>query len=78
VLLCNQQGLKIYSKLYLDLQALRLSGSTTFWVEAICIDQEDPGELSCHIELLEHIYRQATRLVLANPGVWKAGECQDY
>lgn len=49
--------------LWLDLQCLKsLTEKQTFWIDAICIDQNNTIERNHQVELMGQIYRNASRV----------------
>ncbi|KAM7220200.1 Heterokaryon incompatibility protein (HET) domain containing protein [Rhypophila decipiens] len=67
---CDGRDRYINRNLYqalLSLQRLEESANRLFWIDALCINQNDIAERSSQIELIFHIYR-AARNVIVWPG----------
>ncbi|EEU34771.1 uncharacterized protein NECHADRAFT_82369 [Fusarium vanettenii 77-13-4] len=61
---CNGSPRPVTSNLALALRALRFSSRPrVLWVDAICINQEDPGEKAKQIPLMREIYASATSVL---------------
>ena len=58
-LYCNERPLPTHPVLNLALQALRSSGQTTFWIESVCVNENDPADRLHHAALGEMILRKA-------------------
>jgi hypothetical protein len=56
--------------------ASNLLGSKVF-IDAVCINQLDPDELDCQIQLMRDVYRNA-RKVIAWQGAWDSEEHPDH
>ncbi|MCJ1405295.1 hypothetical protein MMC11_008522 [Xylographa trunciseda] len=66
-IICDDQALPVTKSLFTALKEIRrsLEGeddevAMTFWVDAICIDQENLAERAQQVRLMEQIYRQAS------------------
>lgn len=66
VLLCNGQGLRIDSVMYHTLEKLRSLSCYALWIESICVNQEDPDEMSYCAGLREQIDEQALQKLAIN------------
>lgn len=60
---CNGTSLLITPSAYEILQ-VALRADQTLWIDAICIDQEDPAEKELQIPLMQQIYANATNVVM--------------
>lgn len=66
VLLCNGQSTSIGPSLSHALRRLRFRESTRIvWVDAICINQQDPAEKSHQVPMMGSIYSLARRVVVS-------------
>jgi hypothetical protein len=62
---CNGHLLDVRENLRLALHQLRHSSSTRlFWIDALCINQNDLEERSSQIQHMRRIYQQASRVVV--------------
>lgn len=66
ILICNEQGLRIDSVIYHALEILRSSPCYALWIESICVNQEDPDEMSYCARLQEQIDRKALQKLAVN------------
>jgi hypothetical protein len=64
--------LLVRENLWLALQHLRSSQRRVFWIDAICVNQEDKSERSHQVGLMETIYTRATKV-----HVWLGPECEN-
>ena len=71
--ICKEQPLRVTSNLFdfLDrlqwhCQAFNCQRETRlpFWIDAVCINQDDPAERGHQVELMAEIYRKSRRLVI--------------
>lgn len=60
----NGQAFSVSVNLASALSMLRQQGHQMFWVDAICINQSDPGEKSKEVTRMFSIYRIATEVVI--------------
>jgi hypothetical protein len=60
----NGTSFKITRSLYRALRQLRSHGYTTFWIDALCIDQDDLEERSLQVNRMQAIYRKATMVAV--------------
>lgn len=56
------QPFLVRENLWLALQHLRSSKRRVFWIDAICVNQEDMSERSHQVGLMETIYTRATKV----------------
>ncbi|KAE8452941.1 hypothetical protein EG329_012128 [Mollisiaceae sp. DMI_Dod_QoI] len=68
------QEFKVTSNLYAALKRLRhqYEKIRTLWVDAICINQQDPIERTWQVQMMNHVYAKASRVI-----VW-LGEPTEY
>ncbi|OBT67663.1 hypothetical protein VE03_03431 [Pseudogymnoascus sp. 23342-1-I1] len=70
LIILNGCGFHVTYNLWVALYALRDEKDVrTFWIDAICVDQDDLDERSSQVQLMREIYKGATRTV-----VWLGGE----
>lgn len=69
---CNGYLLLVTASAY-EILNVALKTSETVWIDAICIDQKNPGEKAIQIPLMHHIYANATAVVMymgaSNPAI---------
>ncbi|KAF2822592.1 HET-domain-containing protein, partial [Ophiobolus disseminans] len=64
-ILCNSQVVHITPSLYQALKRVRLATTLrTVWADALCINQQDAAERSRQVQLMQHIYRDARRVLV--------------
>ncbi|KUI67930.1 Heterokaryon incompatibility protein 6, OR allele [Cytospora mali] len=69
-ILCNQQLLLVTKNLYDFLQQLSQASPLEneairyFWIDSICINQEDPDERASQVNMMSDIYRHAEEVVI--------------
>lgn len=64
VIMCNGRPTKIYPNLYNALAALRKRQPGEYWIDAICINQEDSTEKTSQVQLMGQIYKQASTVTI--------------
>ena len=66
-LVCHNQTLQVTRSLYEMLERLRPlpgSASRNFWVDALCINQEDLGERGKQVRIMKQIYTNSCRVII--------------
>lgn len=64
-IICNGKRLKVGPNLALALRYIRKATSwRTFWIDAICINQEDNIERAQQVQIMGEIYSQADRTIV--------------
>lgn len=64
-IICNDDERQITTNLAAALRHLRdLDGPRTIWVDALCIDQENPNERSQQVRMMGDIYSRADRVLI--------------
>ena len=56
--------LKLRQNLFDAIRRLRMRGTTYIWIDAICINQEDPQERSSQVVLMRRIYESASEVLV--------------
>lgn len=65
----------VTDNLALALRSLRRPSSwRTLWVDALCINQDDPQERCQQVDMMGHIYREASGVVIFLGGGWDGQE----
>jgi hypothetical protein len=57
---CSGKPLPVTENLYSLLLRLQHAGNCVFWIDAIYINQEDPGERDKQVQMMSKIYAQAS------------------
>jgi hypothetical protein len=62
---CNELPTLVSFNLYLGLQQLRDKWNPVrLWVDAICINQNDTDERTCHVGMMREIYERSTEVII--------------
>ncbi|KAK5077831.1 hypothetical protein LTR64_003769 [Lithohypha guttulata] len=73
LILVNDSPVYITANLYAAITALRYSEqSRVFWIDALCINQEDDVEKSWQVNLMKDIYQRASQVL-----AWLGPACDD-
>jgi hypothetical protein len=68
----NDTEIQVTTNLEAALRHMRVTVSVNLWIDAICINQADPGERGQQIQLMREIYSQAKKVL-----VWLGKEQDD-
>ncbi|KAK8063261.1 hypothetical protein PG996_007913 [Apiospora saccharicola] len=72
-IVCDGQTTHVTANLYDALHQLRQTcPGEDFWIDALCINQRNPGEVDSQVGMMDRIYRQASRVI-----VW-LGTCPTF
>ena len=61
---CNESQLRVTPSAYEMLEQLQPQNIRPFWIDAICIDQQNAEEKATQIPLMRHIYAHAAYVVI--------------
>jgi hypothetical protein len=63
--MCNETEFHATLNLVSAMKRIRTAETpVTFWIDAICINQDDPIERAAQVQIMQHIYRSAELVVV--------------
>ncbi|KAF2490953.1 hypothetical protein BU16DRAFT_621632 [Lophium mytilinum] len=63
-IICNGARLALSPHLLTGLRALKLVKQTHYWIDAICLNQQDEEEKAIHVPQMSQIYSSASRVII--------------